>query len=297
MPDTVKAALLLYGLTDAKAQLLRDYENLVYQVEADQTYALRICSDDSDQEQLLTEVEWLAAIRAETDLLVPKPVPNQDGNWVSHVNGRMCVLFEWLAGEPVSEQMSGAIARRIGEMMATLHHHAEHYRPRHPVESRFDYDYFFGDQSWWQTRASQRLSEDYQSLLPAVKKAQDLLKYLGESPAHFGMSHTDIHFGNVLQKGDTLAIIDFGDCGLGYYLTDLAVTEAEFRDYPEADSLIQNFREGYRQVRGYVPNEKDIRTAAVMASLLYLEWVFESENDKVREDKAEWLPDIIADLQ
>lgn len=84
---------------------------------------------------------------------------------------------------------------------------------------------------------------------------------------------------------------------MSYYLVDIAVTEAEFQDYPKAETLIRHFRSGYQAIRGTIPSNEQIRTAGVMASLLYLEWLFESENDRVREDKAEWLPSIIADMQ
>lgn len=213
MLDIAKAALAFYGLENAPIRLLRDYENWVYKVEAERTFALRISPRNGSRQQWLTEVTWLAAIRNDTDLLVPKPVANRDGDFVSQLGNRLCVLFEWIEGEPVSQQMSPAIATRIGEMMAMLHQHAEHYRPQDYVGMRFDCSYYFGDRSWWQTRARERLSQDYQSLLPPVKKARELLEYLGELPQHFGMSHTDIHFGNAIRNGDDFAIIDFGDCG------------------------------------------------------------------------------------
>ena len=291
------AALALYGLENATVQLMRNYENLVFRVDADRSYALRICPIGVDWCRLLTEINWLAAIRHDTDLLVPKPLPNRNGDLVSQVDDRACVLFEWLAGEPVSKMMSPAIAYRIGMMMAKLHRQAEQYQPENDSGPKFDYDYFFGNRSWWQLKAKEQLSQEYQSLLPAIERAQALLKHLDELPKYFGMTHTDIHFSNVICDGGALALIDFGDCGLGYYLTDIAVTEAEFRDYAEADTLIRSFRTGYEAARGHIPSNAQIAIATVIASLLYLEWFFESESQEVREDKAPWLPTIIADMQ
>ena len=292
-----KAALVPYGLENATARLIRSYENLVFRVDADRAYVLRICPSGANRQRLLAEICWLAAIRCDTDLLVPKPLPNCHGDLVGQIDDRACVLFEWLAGEPVSKMMSPAIAYCIGEMMARLHQHAESYQPENYSGPKFGYDYFFGDRSWWQRHARARLAREYEGLLPAIERAQALLKHLGESPKYFGMTHTDIHFSNVIYDGDVLALIDFGDCGLGYYLTDIAVTEAEFRDYAEADTLICGFRAGYAAARGHIPSEAQIAIATVMASLLYLEWFFESENREVREDKAPWLPTVIADMQ
>jgi Ser/Thr protein kinase RdoA (MazF antagonist) len=255
-------------------------------------------SGDVNQRQLASEVEWLDAIRRDTDLLVPKPVPNRSGEAITHLGDRLCVVFEWLEGEPVSPIVSPKIASEIGKIMAILHRHAENYRPQNYQEPRFDPDYYFGTNSWWQTKAEQRLSgADYRCLIPAVEKTKVLLDRLGTSPKHFGMSHTDIHFDNIIHAGETFAILDFGDCGLSYYLTDIAVTEAEFRDYPNADGLIRSFREAYEDTRGYFPEDEEIELGAVTAGLLYLEWVFETENDEVREAKAGWLPLVILDMQ
>lgn len=295
--DLLTTALAAYDLQGSRYRLISDRENSIYKVDGDRSYMLRLGASDADRQHLRSEVSWLIAIRNDTNLLVPTPVPNASGDLITQVGNRCCVLFEWLEGEPVSQIMSPAIASQIGEMMATLHRHAEQYRPENSTSSRYDYNYYFGRESWWQTKAEQKLSESYQNLVPAIEKAQRLLKRLGELPKHFGMCHTDIHFSNVISSDDTFAVIDFENCGLTYYLTDLAVTEAEFRDYPNADRLIYYFRETYEAVRGYLPDSEEIRTASVLAGLLYLEWVFESENDGVREDKSEWIPSVISDIQ
>jgi Ser/Thr protein kinase RdoA (MazF antagonist) len=141
-------ALAAYALENSRFQLVRDFENLIYKVCGDRLYALRICSNNVNQQQLKTEVYWLDAIRGDTDLLVPKPVSNKYGELITHVDNRLYVIFEWLEGEPVSQIMSPAAASRIGEMMASLHRHAEQYQPKNYQGSRFDYDYYFGNDAW-----------------------------------------------------------------------------------------------------------------------------------------------------
>jgi Ser/Thr protein kinase RdoA (MazF antagonist) len=295
--ELVRAALALYDLGDAQVELLRDYENLTYKVESDRLYALRICTATVDPDHLQAEVNWLAAIRAQTDLLTPRPILNREGALISQVQGRLCVLFEWLDGQPVNKEMSASVARQVGVMMTKLHQQASHYQPEAFAGERYDYDSFFGPDSWWSTQAPARLSDDYPRMEPAIEKIKALLRALGISSQHFGMIHSDIHFGNVLQTPDGLAIIDFGDCGMGHYLLDIAVTEAEFQDYDNADSLIESFRDGYHSVTGAVPHGEDIRLFGILASLLFFEWVFESENEQVYQDKSQWLPGMIEEIQ
>jgi Ser/Thr protein kinase RdoA (MazF antagonist) len=81
---------------------MRDLGNLVLRVDAEKTYALRLCTPDMSRQRLDTEANWLAALRRDMDLLVPEPVVNIRGNLVSEVEGRLCVLFEWLEGSPKS---------------------------------------------------------------------------------------------------------------------------------------------------------------------------------------------------
>ncbi len=96
----------------------------------------------------------------------------------------------------------------------------------------------------------------------------------------------DLHFGNIIRDREQYAIIDFGDCGMGYYLMDIAVTEMEFKDYSNAERLISTFREGYRERRGFFPRSEDVRTFEVMDSLLLLEWILESNSERIWQDKA-----------
>ncbi|MGL4608114.1 MAG: phosphotransferase [Trueperaceae bacterium] len=297
MMDVVGMVLKYYGLENATTKLMRDYENLIYRVEANQTYALRLCTPEMDEKILATEVNWLAAIRNETDVLVPKPVLNKEGNFISHAEGRLCVLFEWLEGEPVSKTMSEEVASHVGTMMAELHRQASSYQSEAFAGTTFDEKYFFGRNSWWQTKAKERLAEGFESVVPAIEKTKAIMQRLGTSSQHFGMTHTDIHFGNVIRSGDTFALLDFGSYGLGYYLMDIAVTEAEFEDYPNAGELIGAFRESYKITLGSIPSDDDIRTFGVTSCLLFLEWVFESSNEKVRQDKAMWLPSTIETLR
>lgn len=293
MKHELVSILELYGLQSANTKLIRNYDNSIYKVEAKKNYALRICSPNTAHQRLESEINWLTRLCRDTDLIVPKPIHNKQGNLITRLKNRCCVLFEWLDGEPVSQNMSTKVANHVGRMMAKLHLHASSYRLDNYTGDRFDDDYFFGSASWWQTKAKKRLQNDYESLVPVINKAKYLIESLKKSPKQYGLIHCDLHFGNVICDRQKYAIIDFASCGMGYYLMDIAVTEAEFKDYTEAEKLISVFRESYQHQRNCVLDYKMIETFEAIASLLFLEWVFENDNEKVRCDKAKWIPEIM----
>ena len=110
------------------------------------------------------------------------------------------------------------------------------------------------------------------------------------------MIHSDIHFSNVISSGNEHAVIDFGECALGYCLMDIALTENEFRDYEEGEAFIAAFRKAYEASYGSFPNSAHIRQVQVLSDLLFLEWVFESPNPKVREQKMQWVEGTLENI-
>ena len=72
---------------------------------------------------------------------------------------------------------------------------------------------------------------------------------LGSSADTVGLIHADLHLDNALFCHDDVKVIDFDDCGFGYWLYDIAVALWELRhrhDYVQfRDALV----EGYTQYR------------------------------------------------
>jgi Ser/Thr protein kinase RdoA (MazF antagonist) len=102
-----RVALDRYALAAPRLTFLSDTDNTVYRVDAaGAAYALRICNPVKYcPEAILAELSWLAAIRRDTTLVVPEPVPARDGRLLQSVSAegvpepRRCVLFCWVEGE------------------------------------------------------------------------------------------------------------------------------------------------------------------------------------------------------
>jgi Ser/Thr protein kinase RdoA (MazF antagonist) len=87
--------------------------------------------------------------------------------------------------------------------------------------------------------------------------------------------HADMHGGNVLWYEDSLSVIDFDDCGIGFPLQDLA-TALYYLDTPEQDAA---FRRGYESVTP-VPecSEKEMKMLFLQRRIVLLNYLYETSN-------------------
>jgi Ser/Thr protein kinase RdoA (MazF antagonist) len=110
-----------------------------------------------------------------------------------------------------------------------------------------------------------------------VRRAQD---ELGESPDTFGLIHADIHQNNYLFHDGEVRLIDFGDCGWGQYLYDLAVTISELDGLPGCAALRDAVLAGYRRVRDLSPVHEDlIDTFVMLREVQNVTWFLRERDD------------------
>jgi Ser/Thr protein kinase RdoA (MazF antagonist) len=175
---------------------------------------------------------------------------------------RVCMLFEWVAGVPLSRRMSAPAARQMGVLAATLHAAAPTTEaPREPP--------LIADRvlCW---RTENRLAEvaaGTGSLLDeALARAQEMLDAIWRSPPHPPrLLHGDLTPDNVLVNGGGgLVPIDFQDMVWGFDIQDVAITSASFARFPEAAEIREQLRAGYAEVRPW-PDLDEPTGAALVA--------------------------------
>jgi Ser/Thr protein kinase RdoA (MazF antagonist) len=295
--DNVTQVLNAYGLETASITTLRHLGNYVAKVEHEgQTFGLRICVPETKPERLQVELEWLEALSRDTPLSVPQPIKNKEGEFVTKLSDRHALVFTWVEGEPVSRHISVSVAAQIGELMATLHEHAHRYQPKHYVGPVYDAEWLNGEQSWWKTRAITDIGiEDFIQLSPAIDGLSKRMNALRNSK-HFGLIHSDLHFGNILLSNGKTNVIDFDGCALGFYAFDIAVTENEFMDYDNGKELVAAFRKAYETKTGQQVS-KDADLFRIASNVVFLEWVFTSPNPKVREEKMAWVESTLKTIR
>jgi Ser/Thr protein kinase RdoA (MazF antagonist) len=81
---------------------------------------------------------------------------------------------------------------------------------------------------------------------------------------------------NYLFHGEEVRVIDFDDCGWGYYIYDMAVTLADIADRDNFAALRQAFLTGYVWVQSLPPGYEAYITLFSAARILFiLQWLLE----------------------
>lgn len=257
-----RAALDHYPLPEGRLTFLTHEENTTFRHESPAGRHLvrvhrpqRHGREVDSSMAVRSELAWLRAIRAETDLLVPEALATRDGATTVQATAagetRICSVLRWMDGRILEASARPVHLRRLGEAMARLHHQADAWTPPPDfVRIRWDHETFFGDvMVYGETSAS-----DCWSLLPV--NLRDRFAAVGarmsDVMAHEddrGLIHADLHLGNALfQRGD-VKLIDFDDCGHGSRVYELAVALWELRDGSDYPAYRDALLDGYRAHR------------------------------------------------
>ena len=63
------------------------------------------------------------------------------------------------------------------------------------------------------------------------------------------MIHSDLRTANLLKDGDTITVLDFDDCGMGFYMYDVAGAVALMEHRPDLKEIVDEILKGYEPVR------------------------------------------------
>jgi Ser/Thr protein kinase RdoA (MazF antagonist) len=273
-----RTALAAYTLPETRLRLVNHLWNTTFRIDAadGSRYLLRIHHPGQRSVAAVdSELLWLAALREETDLMVPEPVRNRAQSLVtvsSHSGvpePRLCVLFRWIEGRFLHKGLAPDHLFQVGGLLARLHHHASDWRRpegfrRHRVENldpmrRDEDDNFAAARAAWAAESVSALltPEAGDCIAAAVEKIWSLLRALGEGHEVFGLIHADLHYRNFLFHQGSAGAIDFDDCGLGHWHYDLAVTLSELQVHPRYPALRQALLAGYRQRRALSREETE----------------------------------------
>jgi Ser/Thr protein kinase RdoA (MazF antagonist) len=248
-------ALSRYGLGNVKPVLLEDTTNLVFEVpgrRSKEKFVLRIHAPGQHSTNAIhEELQWLLAIRRDTALVVPAPVPALDGSLIQEIPfqgeavPRQCVLLHWVSGEFRDESLTPQDLQCVGMFMAQLHGHADQLFASHPGPPTRRA--LFCDVHAWTDPPPKAMahfsSEELAVFAATAQRVQTAVRELGEGRDVFGFIHADLHQWNYLFHGREVRAIDFDDCGWGYYAYDIVVTLS----YMET-ALQDAFLAGYQRV-------------------------------------------------
>jgi Ser/Thr protein kinase RdoA (MazF antagonist) len=259
---TAVRALAEYPVDDARLSFIAHGENTTFRVDSrGLRFLLRVHRPNrhgpgvDSRIAVGSELAWLAALQAETDLSVPTPIRTGAGEWTAVADGRVCSVLGWQNGRMHAASPQPAHFRRLGGILAGLHEHAAGWAPPPGfVRMRWDWETFFGNTMEYGGVSAAGCWD----LLPAPVRAQfdevarrmrTVMDGLGSKPDAFGLIHADLHLANALFDGATVRLIDFDDCGFGYWLYDLAVPLWEYRGRSNYSAIRTALCDGYHERR------------------------------------------------
>lgn len=247
--------------------LLAERENAVFSVATSRgRYVARVHragyhTDDG----LRSQVAWMRALAKAGTVDTAPVVDTTEGEVfvvASHdlvPEPRQVSVLVFAAGEQLSDRLEHAetdeavsIYRDVGALVAAVHDHAQGWvRPDGFGAFRWDVEGHLGDQAiWGRFWDLDQLDPEGRAVMTEFRsRAIEQLDAFGTASDRFGLIHNDLLAENLLVDGDRLTLLDFDDCGDGWFLADLCPALVSVSTRDDYLALRNGLLDGYRSVR------------------------------------------------
>jgi Ser/Thr protein kinase RdoA (MazF antagonist) len=281
------ASLAIAGYPSAyngQLTLLCLSENATYALTtpAGQRYVLRLHRPNyHDHSAIASELAWLRALQAD-GLQVPVAITGLNGEYIQQAgansaDSRWAVLFEWIDGsEPDPQQALDGAFQRLGAINARLHQHARHWqRPTGFQRLTWDHESMLGANGHWGRwqDAPYLDGPGCELISTTLAQVQQRMQAYGKGPQRFGLIHADLRLANLLVDDQQTRVIDFDDCGFGWYMHDLAAALSFHEHHTDAPQWIDSWLQGYGRIAQ--PDQADLQilpTLIIQRRLQLLAW-------------------------
>ncbi|MDG4771565.1 phosphotransferase [Solwaraspora sp. WMMD792] len=307
-PDWVRDGVVAaWGLaSDTVVRLIVLSENVTFRVDVAGRPALvvRLARPGyaTSTVHLRSELRWIEALRRDVGLSTPTPVPGADGDLLQLVRDEAggtwsAVAFEFVAGTVLEDRDD--IPRwfqEIGAVTAVLHRHARQWTPPAGF-GRFTWGLadLVGPTARWGDWRRADLSATQRSVLErAEARACDILadRTGSRDPAEsVGLIHADLRPSNAMThsdamtNADALTVIDFDDCGYGYYLYDFGAALTFYEHRAEAREMAARWLAGYQEHVPLRTADLDVACAlSMLRRLTMLGWATTHREDALPAD-------------
>ena len=266
------------------------------------------------EEELLSEIRWMLELQkqyreydedrqvcgrdkqSEVRFSLRLPLAGDDGQYLYQVEDRKGqvyygMLFTYLTGMPLenltlSEQT--VWFERLGEVTALFHTQTKGWKEASELPRfHWNYETMIGRQAVWgdwrEVFVPAQPIKSGQGIPDVLNRADKLiyqkLQEYGVNREKYGLIHGDLRGANLLIEEDRLKIIDFDDCGFGWYMQDLAASLSFIETEEAVPELIKAWIAGYRKQDTLTREDLDmISTFIMMRRLQLLAWVHSRTN-------------------
>lgn len=276
-----------WGLSpQTEVRLLEISENATFRADdphRDEPVILRVHRPGyHTRREIESELAWLDAIRGAGVTRVAPPIERRMGGHVASFDlegdARDVVAFEFLPGAAPSEE-TGLVDgfRDLGAISARLHAHAQSWsRPEWFKRKRWIFDTIVGrSPHWGDWRAGLGMTTEGRAILErAADVMESRLGAYGIGEERFGLIHADLRLANLLVHDGQIAVIDFDDCGFGWFAFDFAAAISFIETDPTIPALQSAWVEGYRTVAPLEDTaEAEIDTFIMLRRLQLTAWI------------------------
>lgn len=295
-------ALERYDLAVASVRPLTTHYNAVFRVDtaAGDRAVLRVNRPGNRSlVDIRSELAWLAALRRETDLVVPEPLPAREGPLVTTIAApgvpepRHSVLFRWIEGRGVDDRPAPRTLFNLGATMARLHEHAAGFTPPAGfTERRLDQAWTFGrPEAVYGEEPDDLLTPKRREILrESAARVQAALDELYADRAGLRFLHGDLHLGNVKVTRAGLGVFDFDDSTWGYPAQDIGISLYYLEYHSAVRDLRAAFTRGYTSVLPWpVDDDRQVDTFIAARELDLISLVAHADDPGI----AAYLPTLI----
>lgn len=266
------------------------------------------------EEELNSEIRWMLELQkqyreydeerqvcgrdkqSEVRFSLRQPIAGDDGRYLytaKDSKGQVYygVVFDYLPGTPLEEQALSEQAiwfERLGEVTALLHTQTKGWKEASALPRfHWNYETMIGENAIWgdwrRIFAAGQPVKSAQGVPDVLDRADRMiyqkLQDYGNNRENYGLIHGDLRGANLLIEGDRLEIIDFDDCGFGWYMQDLAASLSFIETEEAVPELIKAWIAGYRKQGTLTREDLDmIPTFIMMRRLQLLAWVHSRTN-------------------
>lgn len=276
----------------AKARLINVSENATYLVEAQGERGepgyksiLRIHRENYHSENAIEcELTWAEALGKDGGIITPGVYTGKNGKHIQSgiVDGlpapRFMVLFHFVEGhEPDEAGDLVAQFEELGGIAARTHLHSIDWQKPPGFERLiWDAEAVFGDTpTWGNWRDGPEVTPKVATVLEQVEATvRQRLKAFGKGKDRYGLMHADMRLANLLVDDKGTRLIDFDDCGMGWFLYDFATGISFIEDNPLVPAMKASWVKGYRQIRDLGDDDvREIDTFVMLRRMALLAWI------------------------
>lgn len=260
----VNKALDQYDLGVTEIHLVGLFTNAIFRLRlrGGHSCIMRVCRPGWRTESDLTsEINWLRALSRETDIRVPEPVPNRNGDFFVEVSvegvpePRRCVVLSWLPGTLLATRMNEKNLFKMGLLFARLHEHgASFVPPKDFTERKMDSIYARNEPDvLFNKSCHEAFTPNTRRILEETEeRVGKAFAHVYSEPQGIQVIHNDLHHENIKIYHGKLFPLDFEDTIWGFPVQDIAMALQDLMgdvSRETYDPYQSAFREGYETIK------------------------------------------------